>query len=188
MRHPNVETHIKLDFIIMKYVAYILENLLGMSWLNLSESLSQFSHTIAAQVHLDTEGLHLIKLNSNFKKWFSAVSFPKPIIITSSLLVETWEWGVLAGTFVDDYTNTINTCISNKNKGKNNNSVGSKVHGENTLVTKEEDNTCDYTSCVTSDDLITAHFLVTKGEDLYLKMLFQDNLMHADLHPGIYSI
>jgi aarF domain-containing kinase len=28
------------------------------------------------------------------------------------------------------------------------------------------------------------HFVVTRGEDIYLKMLLQDNLMHADLHPG----
>ncbi|EOD17069.1 putative ABC1 family protein [Emiliania huxleyi CCMP1516] len=29
-----------------------------------------------------------------------------------------------------------------------------------------------------------AHFVVSRGEDLYLKMLLLDNLMHADLHPG----
>jgi aarF domain-containing kinase len=29
-----------------------------------------------------------------------------------------------------------------------------------------------------------AHFVVSRGEDLYLKMLLMDNLMHADLHPG----
>jgi aarF domain-containing kinase len=29
-----------------------------------------------------------------------------------------------------------------------------------------------------------AHFIVTRGEDLYLKMLLVDGLMHADLHPG----
>jgi len=29
-----------------------------------------------------------------------------------------------------------------------------------------------------------AHFVVTRGEDLYLKMLLTDGLMHADLHPG----
>ena len=29
-----------------------------------------------------------------------------------------------------------------------------------------------------------AHFVVSRGEDLYLKMLLSDNLMHADLHPG----
>jgi predicted unusual protein kinase regulating ubiquinone biosynthesis (AarF/ABC1/UbiB family) len=29
-----------------------------------------------------------------------------------------------------------------------------------------------------------AHFIVSRGEDMYLKMLLVDNLMHADLHPG----
>lgn len=29
-----------------------------------------------------------------------------------------------------------------------------------------------------------AHFIVTRGEDLYLQMLIKDNFMHADLHPG----
>ncbi|KAL1523517.1 hypothetical protein AB1Y20_018454 [Prymnesium parvum] len=29
-----------------------------------------------------------------------------------------------------------------------------------------------------------AHFVVSRGEDIYLKMLLSDNLMHADLHPG----
>ena len=29
-----------------------------------------------------------------------------------------------------------------------------------------------------------AHFIVSRGEDTYLKMLLVDNLMHADLHPG----
>jgi len=29
-----------------------------------------------------------------------------------------------------------------------------------------------------------AHFVITRGEDVYLQMLLADNLMHADLHPG----
>ena len=33
-------------------------------------------------------------------------------------------------------------------------------------------------------DRRTAHFVVSRGEDIYLKMLLADNLMHADLHPG----
>lgn len=32
--------------------------------------------------------------------------------------------------------------------------------------------------------LRSAHMIVCRGEDSYLKMLLQDNLMHADLHPG----
>jgi len=33
-------------------------------------------------------------------------------------------------------------------------------------------------------DRSLAHFVVSRGEDIYLKMLLADNLMHADLHPG----
>lgn len=35
-----------------------------------------------------------------------------------------------------------------------------------------------------TQQLDAAHFIVTRGEDLYLKMLLQDGLMHSDLHPG----
>ena len=31
---------------------------------------------------------------------------------------------------------------------------------------------------------LLSHFVVGRGEDVYLKMLLVDNLMHADLHPG----
>lgn len=37
---------------------------------------------------------------------------------------------------------------------------------------------------LTREDLLLNHFVVCRGGDLYLKMLLQDNLMHADLHPG----
>jgi hypothetical protein len=32
--------------------------------------------------------------------------------------------------------------------------------------------------------MFLGHFMVCRGEDLYLKMLVEDNLVHADLHPG----
>eukprot|EP01040_Poterioochromonas_malhamensis_P004695 gene4695-5031_t len=36
----------------------------------------------------------------------------------------------------------------------------------------------------TYDSIDTAYFIVTKGEEIYLKMLIINNFMHADLHPG----
>ncbi|CAM9506594.1 unnamed protein product [Chrysoparadoxa australica] len=36
----------------------------------------------------------------------------------------------------------------------------------------------------TSINLLPLFTVVSKGEDIYLKMLLVDNLMHADLHPG----
>ena len=28
------------------------------------------------------------------------------------------------------------------------------------------------------------HFIVTRGEDMWLKMVLKDGFLHADLHPG----
>lgn len=36
----------------------------------------------------------------------------------------------------------------------------------------------------TTGDRAEAHFLIARGEDVYLQMLLVDNFMHADLHPG----
>ena len=43
VRHPNVVEQIQLDFIILKAFAAFVEAMPGLSWLNLSDSLSQFS-------------------------------------------------------------------------------------------------------------------------------------------------
>lgn len=167
VRHPGVELQIKLDFIIMKAVAAALENALGLTWLNLSESLAQFSHTIAAQTSLDVEGGHLWQLNHNFRHW-KDVSFPRPIVVTSGVLVESWEWGQITGSFLKTYVARISKCV--KAASASTSSSGGRRY----------DN-LEFVHCVQPNDLRTAFFLVTRGEDLYLKMLFQDNLMHADL-------
>jgi len=147
VRHPNVVEHIRLDFSVMKAVASLLESIPGLSWLNLSGSLAQFSETIGAQTRLDVEGRHLILLNQNFKNW-KDVGFPKPIILSQSILVESFEHGESVAEFTKLYKST---------------GVGDRQYK-------------------LSYDL--AHFILTKGEDLYLNMLLVDNLMHADLHPG----
>lgn len=33
-------------------------------------------------------------------------------------------------------------------------------------------------------DPLLGHFIVTRGEDMWLKMVLNDGLLHADLHPG----
>lgn len=140
VRHPNVKENIELDFIIMKVVATYIESIPGLEWLRLSDSLTQFSATIASQTSLDVEGKHLILFNRNFKNWKNT-KFPQPYILTDSVLVESWETGMSVAKYA---------AKNHKNK--------------------------DYYN--------VGHFVVTRGEDIYLKMLLQDNLMHADLHPG----
>jgi aarF domain-containing kinase len=141
VRHPNVEQQIKIDFDLMNLLALFIESLPGLSWINLSESMAQFSKTIASQVNLDIEGKNLRQFNKNFYYW-KDTSFPEPIVLTNSVLIETY------------------------------------LHGDNTLkITNIIKNQ-------RSDYLDLAHFIVSKGTDIYLKMLLNDNLMHADLHPG----
>eukprot|EP01035_Chromulina_nebulosa_P019426 gene19426-25304_t len=147
VRHPNVNEQIKLDFIIMKGFANMLDQFNAFKWLNLPESMAQFSSTIASQTRLDIEGRHLVLFNRYFHKWESA-SFPQPIMFTDGVLVESYEYGESVAMFSNR--------MSDKRK---NNEV------------------------ITHSEMILSHFIVSCGEDVYLKMLLEDNLMHADLHP-----
>ena len=170
VRHPNVEEQIGIDFIIMKAVASVIEKAPGCGWLKLSETMSQFSATIASQTDLGVEGRHLYLFNHYFKAWKS-VSFPKPLILTDSILVESFE----VGDSVDKYSKTIScdTTTSSSSSSKEENRRRSQKGLTDAESLSESIRQCNI-----------AHFIVTAGEDTYLKMLLQDNLMHADLHPG----
>lgn len=135
-----------MDFIILKAFAAFIEAIPGCSWLNLSSSLAQFSATIGAQTRLDIEGKHLILMNRNFKH-VKHTKFPRPLVMSPSVLVESFEKGICVSEYTDLYS--------------------SSGRGKSQPLSLE-----------------LAHFIQTKGEDLYLKMLLIDNLMHADLHPG----
>mmetsp|Transcript_25313 Transcript_25313/g.100894 ORF Transcript_25313/g.100894 Transcript_25313/m.100894 type:complete len:219 (-) Transcript_25313:286-942(-) len=107
-------------------------------WLRLSETVAQFSATLAAQTRLDVEAAHLRRFNANFRGWRD-VSFPVPLFATDEVLVETFEHGKLVASLAEKH-------------GPVSRRVGA--------------------------------YLVNRGEDVYLKMLLDDKLMHADLHPG----
>jgi aarF domain-containing kinase len=149
----------------MKAMANLVDRTPGLEWLKLSETMSQFSATIASQTDLAVEGKHLYLFNHYFKLW-KGVSFPKPIILTDSILVESFEYGDT----VDKYVKT----ISCNKKSMNN----IKEEFRSDMIIRKKKLQDLYKQCN------LAHFIVTTGEDTYLKMLLQDNLMHADLHPG----
>lgn len=148
VRHPNVYEQIKMDFTIMKFIANTLDKIPAFQWLNLPESTSQFSGTIASQTKLDVEGRHLVLFNRYFKTW-NRVVFPRPIMFTDAVLIESFEHGETVSSFAKRIA---------------------KQRAENIKISQS--------------DAELSRFIVTIGEDIYLKMLIQDNLMHADLHPG----
>jgi len=147
VRHPNVEMQIKMDFDIMNVIIKCVENFFGLDYLNLSESMIQFSHTIASQTDLEVESYHLKLFEKNFRGW-KVFNFPKPLITRKSIIVESYLSGDHVSILID--------------------------------LVKEKTDGGKYPIHL----LDAAHFIVTRGEDLYLKMLIQDNLMHADMHPG----
>lgn len=151
VRHPMVAELIDWDFRIMLRLADVVDSVPALKWLNVRSSVEQFSHTMAAQAHLDIEAHHLEVLNYNFRRW-NAVGFPRPYFATSSIICETFETGEVVTTVIDKYDDKA------QQEGK------------------------DGYELIPLD---LARFLVTNGLAVYLKMLLVDNLMHADLHPGL---
>ncbi len=181
VRHPNVSRMIDMDFRLMSIVASLADRIPALSWLRIRESVEQFSHTMAAQAHLNVEAHHLEVLNYNFRNW-DAVNFPRPFFACSSVIIESFEKGKVCTTIFDKYDQL------------------AEAKSRRSPVVEEVDETADTElsiksmggepSNVTSSGgheimpVSLAKFIVTTGLSLYLKMLLVDNLMHADLHPG----
>jgi aarF domain-containing kinase len=102
VRHPNVAKLIDMDFRIMTCIAQVVDRIPGLEWLKIKNSVEQFSHTMAAQAHLNVEGHHLEVLNYNFRNWDS-VGFPKPLFACSNVIIETFEQGKIATSIIDKY-------------------------------------------------------------------------------------
>jgi hypothetical protein len=102
VRHPHVARLIDMDFRLMEMLAGVCDRLPGLRWLHLRDSVSQFSHTMAAQAHLNVEAHHLEVLNHNFRKW-DQCRFPSPIYASSSLILESFEEGKIVTGVIDEY-------------------------------------------------------------------------------------
>ncbi|KAL3914780.1 MAG: hypothetical protein SGILL_005959, partial [Bacillariaceae sp.] len=100
--HPRVAELIDMDFRLMTMLATACDYIPGLRWLHVRESVSQFSHTMAAQAHLNVEAHHLEVLNYNFRNW-KHVRFPKPFFASPSLILETYEKGKIVTDILDEY-------------------------------------------------------------------------------------
>jgi len=233
VRHPGVARQLNLDFRVMKAAAHAAASVPGLKWLNLEQSVEAFSHTMTGQTLLTIEANHLALFNAHFQGW-GDVFFPKPIVASDAVLVESFE----SGRLVSDFTG-LNDLIQRTGAGGGNadKAVATEHGGQGevrrstssasastastslvpvgpiggSVVAGRSDNALttahsavgvaqplasssvslvvavpasSYTASLSKLPLDLAHFVVTRGEDLYLKMLLLDGLMHADLHPG----
>jgi hypothetical protein len=102
VRHPRVAQLIDMDFRLMAMLASICDWIPALKWLHVRDSVSQFSHTMAAQAHLNVEAHHLEVLNHNFRTW-QHLRFPQPFHASSSVILETFERGRIVTDVLDDF-------------------------------------------------------------------------------------
>ena len=171
VRHPNVARLIDMDFRLMKLAATLADCIPAISWLYVRDSVEQFSHTMAAQAHLNVEGHHLELLNHNFRHW-KHINFPRPIYASSSVIIETFEPGRIVTEILDMYD-----AMARQQLPVDNGTLRvEEVHDRYGGMSDKEGVGSQFVP------LVVAKFIVTNGLALYLKMLLVDNLMHADLH------
>mmetsp|Transcript_8473 Transcript_8473/g.20380 ORF Transcript_8473/g.20380 Transcript_8473/m.20380 type:complete len:672 (+) Transcript_8473:127-2142(+) len=102
VRHPSVARLIDMDFRLMEMLASVAGYIPGLKWLHIKDSVSQFSHTMAAQAHLNVEAHHLEVLNHNFGSWKN-VQFPRPFFASSGMIIETFETGRVCTDVLDEF-------------------------------------------------------------------------------------
>ncbi|CAM9511751.1 unnamed protein product, partial [Phaeothamnion confervicola] len=209
VRHPHVKERMAMDFRIMRGLAEFVDNMRSLRWMNLGPSMEQFSHTLGAQTRLDVEARHLDLFNQNFRGWPDC-SFPEALFQTEDVLVETYEEGFL----VSEYTEQLHRRRRRRAEdaaagaaaggGRRGGDGGGGGGGEAIVRSLAAAGAMVRAAGHAGLEWIRlgcgrrvqdaelpppmdpglAHFVVSKGEDVYLKMLLVDNLMHADLHPG----
>jgi aarF domain-containing kinase len=158
VRHPNVAKLIDMDFRLMRIAAIVADYLPALSWLHVRETVEQFSHTMAAQAHLNVEAHNLEVLNFNFRNW-NHVKFPKPLYATSAVIIETFESGQIITTILDKYD-----------------ALATHLALEQGTLTVEEVDESDgsHDTDLHGFQLVpmkVAKFIVSTGLSLYLKML-----------------
>jgi aarF domain-containing kinase len=164
VRHPNVSKLIDMDFRLMGIAATIADWIPAFSWLHIRDSVDQFSHTMAAQAHLNVEGHHLEVLNYNFRKW-KQVGFPKPFFASSAAIIETFEPGKIVTSILDMYD-----AIASRTALAQGTLTVEEVDGESDNEANEQH--LGYQ--IVPIDI--AKFIVTTGLSLYLKMLLVGEL------------
>jgi predicted unusual protein kinase regulating ubiquinone biosynthesis (AarF/ABC1/UbiB family) len=102
VRHPRVAELIDMDFRLMTMLASACDWIPGLKWLHVRDSVAQFSHTMAAQAHLNVEAHHLEVLNHNFRSW-RHVRFPQPFFASQACIFETFEKGNIVTDIIDVY-------------------------------------------------------------------------------------
>eukprot|EP00850_Spirogloea_muscicola_P004726 SM000020S06076 [mRNA] locus=s20:890226:896111:+ [translate_table: standard] len=161
VRHPAVALQIWQDFQIIAALVDFAHRLPYLRWLNLRQSVEQFSHTMTAQADLRFEARNLLRFHANFQG-LHQVAIPRlvPHLVSEGVIVESFERGAPLHKFLHSHS-TLNTqaCMA-----------------EQLFASKRSQGLLAFSSLVGQ--------IAAVGVDTYLKMMLTDNFVHTDLHPG----
>ena len=98
VRHPQVEERLLLDFQLLNGFANALDHVPLVQWMGLKSTLTQFGHTLGAQVRLDFEAINLQRFHANFRacpQIMTAFPLARTDIahMSADILIESYEPG-----------------------------------------------------------------------------------------------
>ena len=168
--HPGVEQSVALDLYLLRTCARVFEAALspvvhGLHWLAMREALDEFSAFMALQLDLREEGRNLLAFGARFAG-DEHVRFPEPLRRPRHVLIA----GRRVGS--DDDDDETDDLLASRRV-----LVESFLEGE-TLASMLRARTG--ATRRTAGDAALARV----GLKAFLKMVLQDNFVHADLHPG----
>lgn len=156
VRHPGVSLTMQRDFALMQRAALLSASTPGLARLNLQESVRQFGAPLREQLDLRSEARNLERFNTNFRKW-KRLSFPRPMfpLVTSDVLVESYEEGDLISNYVNDPSNQHNVALADIGLTSylqmllHDNFIHADLHPGNILVRVDEKNSSMPTTWLT---------------------------------------
>ena len=196
VRHPGVVEALRRDFAILMWLASATKDVSFLQPFQLEHTVQQFGAHMLQQVDLTKEASNLTRFKDCFSLW-PTVSFPTPVqgLATEEVLIETFESGVSISSFLMDPTSAaaVDDAVGSLGAitGITDSGVGSgAAEGgrPKTLEDKVEEAATKAAAAAAYAE--AAHvpeenkILAALGVKTLLKMLIDDNFLHADLHPG----
>ena len=208
VRHPGVVDALRRDFAILAWLAHAAGSIEFLRPFQLEHTVQQFGVHMLQQVDLTKEARNLRRFKECFSLW-PTVTFPTPVqgLATEEVLVETFEEGVSISSFLMDPlpAKAMDEAIREGPPGASGGVIGGAGEKENkkddvgiTGITgtsgaaaggdKVEEaaakaaRAAAYAAAVEVPE--ENKHLAALGVKTLLKMLIDDNFLHADLHPG----
>ena len=158
--HPHIRDQIVQDMGLAIFLADCLDMIPPLKVLDMPRGARQFSDFLLSQTDLSHEAENLRKFRMNFPDDYNRVTFPEVFDdwVTPNVLVMGFESGVTLTQVTRHQVTNVDT--------------GAQEVRESVLPEQDRKSRC------------TNAQLANIGIKMFCKMLFEDNLIHGDLHPG----